>query len=511
MKRIIFYIVLTDVLVVVYTAYAALQRSEEMLDRYRQEETYKIKQNLKNFVEVAYSTVDSNYKISMDKEYLEKYYGYRLKNIIDVAETIFKLKMEEVNNGTLTLEKAQAEVIKKIQQIRYNEGNGYIWISDTTLPYPKMIMHPLKPSLNGQTMDDPKYNSAMGKEQNIFVAFAEIVRKQDEGFVDYLWPKLTTKGITIDVPKLSYVRLFPRWNWIIGTDFDVEHAIRDGMEKSKKELREMRYDNGIGFFWINNMDESAPQFYMYPIAASIENIVFEEGSLEQVGEVIKSFIKICKKDGHGYVPYKWDKPILTGAIKDVPRSSYVKLYKPLDWVIGTAVSMDKIDNFIAEKKAFLNQQILLLILDVSVVSIVLICLLGLQYYFELQYFSMKKPVSILFEESTVPKKAEQRQTTIPKSAPFGKTATTVQKAKPAQQQTALHANDYLKNALDLSQIMLAQSKLLAFTATLQATQSDTVDKQSEIASEVEQLTDQFHHIAANVQKMTDKVEKSTQL
>jgi len=498
MKRIIFYIVLTDILVVVYTAYAALQRSNEMLDRYRQEETYKIEQNLKNFVEVAYSTIDSNYKISMDKEYLEKYYGYRLKNIIDVAETIFKLKMEEVNNGTLTLEKAQAEVIKKIQQIRYNEGNGYIWISDTTLPYPKMIMHPLEPSLNGQTMDDPKYNCAMGKEQNLFLAFSEIVRKQGEGFVDYLWPKSTQKGITIDVPKLSYVRLFPRWNWIIGTDFDVDHAIRDGMEKSKKELRQMRYDNGIGFFWINNMDESAPQFYMYPIAASIENIVFEGGSLDQLGEVIKSFIKICKEKGSGYVKYKWDKPILTGAIKDVPRLSYVKLYKPLGWVIGTAVYMDKIDKFVAGEKAFLNRQVLLLIFDISIVSVVFIFLLGLQYYFELQYFStkkpVKKPVSLLFEESTVPQKAEQRQTTISKSA---------------QQQTAPHANDYLKNALDLSQIMLAQSKLLAFTATLQATQSDTVDKQSEIASEVEELTEQFHHIAANVQKMADKVEKST--
>jgi methyl-accepting chemotaxis protein len=503
MKRIIFYIVLTDILVVVYTAYAALQRSEEMLDRYRQEETYKIEQNLKNFVDVAYSTIDSNYKISMDKEYLEKYYGYRLKNIIDVAETIFKLKMEEVNNGTLTLEKAQAEVIKKIQQIRYNEGNGYIWISDTTLPYPKMIMHPLEPSLNGQTMDDPKYNCAMGKEQNLFLAFAEIVRKQGEGFVDYLWPKLTTKGITIDVPKLSYVRIFPRWNWIIGTDFDVDRAIRDGMEKSKKELREMRYDNGIGFFWINNMDESAPQFYMYPIAASIENIVFEGGSLDQLGEVIKSFIKICKEKGSGYVKYKWDKPILTGAIKDVPRLSYVKLYEPLGWVIGTAVYMDKIDKFVAGEKAFLNRQVLLLIFDISVVSVVFIFLLGVQYYFELQYFSEKKSGIILFEESTVPQKAEALKTTIAKSAPFGKTATTVQKAEQSQQETA----DYLKNALDLSQIMLAQSKLLAFTATLQATQSNTVDKQSEIASEVEQLTEQFDHIAENVQKMADKVEK----
>ncbi|MFK5968614.1 MAG: cache domain-containing protein [Candidatus Marithrix sp.] len=479
MKNIIFYIIVSVILILAYTTYGAMQRSNEMLDRYKTEEIYKIKQNLKNFVDVAYSTVDSNYKNSMDKEYLEKHYGYGLKNIIDIVETIFKAKTEEVKAGRLTLAEAQLEAIKEINKIRYDNGNGHIWISDITLPHPKMIMHPMMPYLNGKVMDDPKYNCALGKEKNLYVAVAELVQKQGGGFVDYLWPKVTEDGLTIDVPKLSYVRLFPDWNWIIGTDFYIEDAILDGMKKSKTELRQMRYDNGIGFFWINNMDESSPKFYMYPIASSIENIVLEGGRLNKLGEVIKSFIKICKRKDSGYVEFTWDKPTLKGSIKDVPKLSYVKLYEPLGWVIGTGIYMDDVDKFIAREKQYLNQQIWQLIVNISVVSIVFIFIVSLLYYIIGKHFSSDDPTKF-WEEPT----EEEEDPMFPKTI----------------------SADSIKIAQELSKIMLAeQTKLLAYTATLQASKGCKGIQESKLA--VDQLTEQVRDIAVNVKKMTTKIEE----
>jgi len=478
MNKIVFYVIISVILVVVYTTYGAIRRSNEMLDRYEIEEIYKIKQNLKNFVDVAYSTVDSNYKNSMDKEYLEKHYGHRLKSIIDVVETFFKLKTEEVKTGRLTLAEAQLEVTKEIKKIRYNDGNSYVWITDITLPYPKMIMHPTMPALNGQVLDDPKYNCAMGKEQNLFVAFAELVQKNGGGFVDYLWPKLTEDGSTIDVPKLSYVRLFPDWNWIIGTDFYIDDAISDGMNKSKTELRQMRYDNGIGFFWINNMDLSAPQFYMYPIASSIENVVLEGGGLNKLGLVIKSFIKTCKKKGSGYVEFTWDKPTLKGSIKDVSKLSYVKLYEPLGWVIGTGIYMDDVDKFIDREKKYLNQQIWQLIVNISMVSIVSIFLVSIIYYIVGKHFASSN--SNKFWEDV-----EEKTPMFPKESSS--------------------SDDSIKIAQELSKIMLAeQTKLLAYTATLQATECKET-QESKLA--VEQLAKQVRDIVVDVKKITNKLDE----
>ena len=462
MVKIIIYVVISVILMILCTIYGAQKTSDEVLAKYKQEEIYDIKQNLKNFVDVAYSTIDSNYKNSMDKNYLEQHYGDRLKNIIDVAETILKSKAEEVKNGKLSLLDAQAKAIEAIKKIRYDDGHGYIWINDTTLPYPKMIMHPTIPSLNGKIMDAPKYNCAMGKEQNLFVAFVEVTQKQGGGFVDYLWPRTTENGLTTDVPKLSYVRRFPAWNWIIGTDFYINDAILDGMEKSKEELRQMRYDNGIGFFWINNTDESAPKFYMYPIAASIENLVLKGGNLDKLGKVIKSVIKICKQKSSGYIEYTWDKPTITGSIKDVPKLSYVKLYEPLGWIIGTGVYLD--DKSIYRQREFFNKKIKQLIISLLIASIVFIILISILYYVVGKTFFKTKPVVNDCEDTpaTIPKTEQQQQ-----------------------QQSVISVNESINLAKEISKIILAeQTKLLAFAIGLQT--NGKLDKK--LSDEVEELS-----------------------
>ena len=463
MVKVIIIYVISIILIVLYTIYGAKKTSDEVLAKYKQEQIYDIKQNLKNFVDVAYSTIDSNYKNSMDKNYLEQHYGDRLKNIIDVAESILKSKAEEVINGKLTLAEAKAKAIEAIQKIRYDDGRGYIWINDTTLPYPKMIMHPKIPSLNGKIMDAPKYNCAMGKEQNLFVSFVKVTEKKKGGFVDYLWPKTIQNGLTTDVPKLSYVRRFPAWNWIIGTDFYINDAILDGMEKSKEELRQMRYDNGIGFFWINNTDEASPKFYMYPIAASLENLELKGGNLDKLGTVIKSFIKICKQKSSGYFEYTWDKPTITGTRKDVPKLSYVKLYEPLGWIIGTGVYLD--DKAIAREKDFFNQKLKQLIINLLIASIVFIFVISILYYVVSKTFSKTKPVVVNCKEDS------------PK---------TIKKTK-QQQQSIISVNESINLVKEISKIILAeQTKLLAFTISLQ--KNGELDK--DLNDEVEELTEQ---------------------
>jgi signal transduction histidine kinase len=501
MKTIIFHVILSIVLIVIYATYVAQQRSKEMLTRYEQDEIYKIKHNLKNFVDVAYSTVDLNYKNSMDKEYLEKHYGYRLKNIIDVTTTLLELKVEEVKSGKLTEAEAKAEAIAEIKQIRYNQNKGYVWISDTALPYPKMIMHPLEPSLNGQIMSAPKYNNAMGTEQNLFVAFVGVVQKQGEGFVNYLWPKKTDKQVTIDVPKLSYVKLFPEWNWIIGTDFYIDDAILDSMERSKKELRGMRYNNGIGFFWINNIDEESPQFYMYPISTSIENVVLTGGYLDKMGNVVRSFIQICKEKGSGYVEYRWDKPTLKGDIKDVLKLSYVRLYEPLGWIIGTGVYLDDVDRFIVREEDFLKEQVLKLISNILLVSLGFILLTGIIEYTIVNHghrFASKpsESESDLLAESTTPQK---ETVSLPITRPkIKKLITVFQDEKQQQSQTIV--NNYLEIAQEISKIMLAQTKLLTLTAAIQASEDD---EELKMVEDMKQLTKQVDQIVAGIQKRID--------
>ncbi|MDD2368887.1 MAG: methyl-accepting chemotaxis protein, partial [Sulfuricurvum sp.] len=50
--------------------------------------------------------------------------------------------------------------------------------------------------------------------KKLFVEFGTVAKEHGEGYVDYMWAK---PGNDTPLPKLSYVRLFNKWGWIVGT------------------------------------------------------------------------------------------------------------------------------------------------------------------------------------------------------------------------------------------------------------------------------------------------------
>jgi twitching motility protein PilJ len=50
-------------------------------------------------------------------------------------------------------------------------------------------------------------------------------------------------------------------------------------------------------------------------------------------------VNTCKEKGEGFVDYQWPKP---GGTKPVPKISFVKLYQPWGWVIGSGIYVDDI-------------------------------------------------------------------------------------------------------------------------------------------------------------------------
>jgi methyl-accepting chemotaxis protein len=150
-----------------------------------------------------------------------------VKYQVETAWSVLDYYGSKARNQELSLEEAQQQAMQTIKKMRYGDS-GYFWINDTGKPIPKMIMHPTVPALDGTVLDDPKYNCALGIKENLFVAFRDVTEKDGEGFVDYLWPKPTKEGLTEDQPKLSYVKLYPDWNWIIGNGLyidDVEQEL----------------------------------------------------------------------------------------------------------------------------------------------------------------------------------------------------------------------------------------------------------------------------------------------
>ncbi|OHD11826.1 MAG: hypothetical protein A2Y41_07920 [Spirochaetes bacterium GWB1_36_13] len=120
----------------------------------------------------------------------------------------------------MSLEEAQKEALMRIKEMRYgDERKDYFWVNDL---YPKMIMHPYLDELNGADLTN--YEDAQKKK--MFLEMVKVVQEKNEGFVEYMWQWKDNSSMI--VPKLSYVKIFQPWNWVIGTGIyieDVKHEI----------------------------------------------------------------------------------------------------------------------------------------------------------------------------------------------------------------------------------------------------------------------------------------------
>lgn len=137
-----------------------------------------------------------------------------IRELTNSAWSILASYQADVLRGELTLEQAQRQAAKRIEALRYGpEGLDYFWIQDTS---PRMIMHPYRSDLNGQSLKN--FTDARGAR--IFVEFASLVKSQGEGYIDYVWQWKDDPNRL--EPKESYVKGFEPWGWIIGTGIYID-------------------------------------------------------------------------------------------------------------------------------------------------------------------------------------------------------------------------------------------------------------------------------------------------
>ena len=116
-------------------------------------------------------------------------------------------------SGELSQEDARRQAIATLRTMRYN-GEDYFWINDFG---PRMVMHPTKPELEGKDLGGSKDPS--GKA--LFLEMVAVAKADGAGFVDYMWPR---PGSTDAVDKVSYVRSFAPWGWIVGSGIYVDEV-----------------------------------------------------------------------------------------------------------------------------------------------------------------------------------------------------------------------------------------------------------------------------------------------
>jgi methyl-accepting chemotaxis protein len=155
---------------------------------------------------------------ALKKEYLKS----QVQTAMSILDAVAK-------DADLSPEDKQKQAFALVKALRYGpENKDYFWINDL---HPRMVMHPYKPEMDGQDLTDNK--DPNGKR--LFVEFARVSKESGEGFVNYLWPKY---GADKPQPKLSFVRLFKEWGWVVGTGLYIDDI--DAMVNIRRAELEQR-------------------------------------------------------------------------------------------------------------------------------------------------------------------------------------------------------------------------------------------------------------------------------
>ena len=138
------------------------------------------------------------------------------RHVVEASMAIIEQHDADAKAGKMPLEQAKKEAAEIISKIRY-EKKEYLWINDL---HPTMIMHPIKPELDGKDLSEIK--DPQGKL--LFVEFARVCKEKGGGFVDYMWPKPGEKD---PMPKISYVQLYQPWGWVLGSGIYIDDVQKD--------------------------------------------------------------------------------------------------------------------------------------------------------------------------------------------------------------------------------------------------------------------------------------------
>jgi len=202
-----------------------IPKIDNTITKFENKNVNSIFENTINMVQIEYSEIEQ-FKIQSLNNHKEM-----LKETTQVAWSILETKYQqfELEKNKIKQQKIKNDALLLIKNLRYKD-DGYFWINDF---FPRMVMHPFSPSLNGKklaTFTDP--NGVY-----LFTDMVNIVKKDGEGFVYYSWAKPNHKT---PQAKISFVKSFPQWNWIIGTGTYIDEIEREVLHKKQAIINKIK-------------------------------------------------------------------------------------------------------------------------------------------------------------------------------------------------------------------------------------------------------------------------------
>ncbi len=315
-----------------------------------------IKNKIKKRVDNISYLIKNNYKYQLFES------KKNIKNIVELGFTILNtVYLENKNNSK---DKIFEEINKHLNNIRFFDNqSGYFFVFD--LVENKVVTLPSTPSFVGKSV----YETFDSYGKKLFTYHKKILEERNETFSVWFWKKLDTNH---KLEKVGFIKKFEPLNVMIGTAVYTED-IKATITKSIIDIiSKMEYSDDSYIFILDKDGKSVYHKNQDIIGVPIEKL--SEKTQENVNRILEKI----KKDKSGFLEYIQDKNIFENFIPS-KKISYVTYNPELDWIIGTGLYTNDLNEQILLKRKNLedkmNQDIKLILLISFIVSLIIITLL----------------------------------------------------------------------------------------------------------------------------------------
>lgn len=320
--------------------------------------------NTKKLLEMAMLSIRNQYNsLQYHKEYSFEQRKAERKEMLEIALMTLEGYYNAYQKGELTKDQAKSQAIDHINRFRYDNGNGYIWINNTERPIPRIIVHPFYPEFNNKISSHPMFFTS-ADSNNIPKLALDLCEEKGGGFIEYYWPKPTKPDANLELPKLSYVKPFEPWQWVLGTgvyiediETDVQQRLAAILEELKQTVGQMKITENGYFFIFNSLEE----LLLHPILSDRElDSTFYSGSSSPMKDIMDAASR-----SEGILEYVWNNPRKNDASFIHEKKVYFQYFEPLDWYVCASIYKKEIE----APASLLSRQILIFSLIFLIIAL----------------------------------------------------------------------------------------------------------------------------------------------
>lgn len=295
------------------------------LDSYEQNSIAMHKDELRDLTEVASRFVEELYRSSQPDQVKE--------HILTEVNSFRENLLSYYDRSQQSFSPSEIKKIIKdfVKLYRYDRGTGYFFINHNTTN----VLHPIKPKLEDRDLVD-----LQDTDGKYFIReFARIAGSENEGFCSYKWLNPTSNEIE---EKLTYIFKFPPFDWIIGTGFYLPEVKRQKQKKALDYIAKLRYADNE-YFFISNYDSVLISHPNMP-GRDMKGVRDPNGVL-----ILPPMVQVARENGQGFHSYSWAKLKDEGKLYE--KLTFTKDIKEWQWVIGTGIYLDQVENDVERKKS----------------------------------------------------------------------------------------------------------------------------------------------------------------